>query len=551
VESALELVARPASAKGLDLAYVIEPEVPAAIVGDVTRLRQVLLNLLNNAVKFTERGEVVLTVEAEPVAGDGTAARHRVHFAVRDTGIGIPEGRMHELFESFSQVDASTTRRYGGTGLGLAISRRLVELMAGRMWAESREGEGSTFHFTIAAQAAPAPAPADRRGVTPQLEGRRVLIVDDNATNRHILRRQTESWGMIARDTASPEEALEWVAGGDPFDIAILDMQMPVMDGIALAAEIRQYRPPEALSLVLLSSLGSRVGPGADSGFAASLTKPLKPSELFDVLITSFGGGMAEVPEEAPATAGALGGGSPLRILVAEDNAVNQRVALLLLEKLGYRADVAADGREALDALDRQSYDVVLMDVQMPEMDGLEATREIHRRWPPEERPRIIAVTANATREDREACLAAGMDDYISKPIHREDLAAALTRSRPLRGTTGLDEAGLERLRRTAGDDDTLAELVQVFLTDTDRLLSDLRAQAKDGATEKVRRAAHTLKSTAASFGASHLSELSRRLEDMGARGRIEEAPALIRQIETEYHSVRGALLRLTPEGGR
>ncbi len=239
VESALELVAAGALRKGLDIAYDLEPDAPGALVGDVTRLRQILINLLNNAVKFTERGEVVVTVAAERL---DSSDRHRLHFAVRDTGIGIPVDRLDRLFESFSQVDPSTTRRYGGTGLGLAISKRLVDLMGGTMWVESSEGSGSTFHFTLEAESAPALARAFERSGPSQLAGRRVLVVDDNATNRQILVRQTESWGMLAAETETPAAALEWIRRGDPFDVAILDMQMPDMDGITLAGEIRRYR---------------------------------------------------------------------------------------------------------------------------------------------------------------------------------------------------------------------------------------------------------------------------------------------------------------------
>jgi CheY-like chemotaxis protein len=258
VESALELVAASASSKGLDLAYLFEQGLPSALMGDATRLRQILINLLNNAVKFTDAGEVIVSVDGEALgSGEGeVGGRYRLHFAVRDSGIGIPKDRLSRLFESFSQVDASTTRRYGGTGLGLAISKRLSELMGGTMWVESQLGEGSTFHFTIQAEQAPALAAAYERGAPPQLHGRRVLIVDDNATNRQILVRQAESWGMLARDTASPSQALEWVRRGDPFDLAILDMQMPEMDGITLAAEIGRYRDAHALPLVLLTSLG-------------------------------------------------------------------------------------------------------------------------------------------------------------------------------------------------------------------------------------------------------------------------------------------------------
>jgi PAS domain S-box-containing protein len=577
VESALELAAASASSKGLDLAYFLDQGLPGAIVGDATRLRQILINLLNNAVKFTEKGEVVLSVDGEALGSDeGEVGRkHRLHFAVRDSGIGIPEDRLSRLFESFSQVDASTTRRYGGTGLGLAISKRLSELMGGTIWVESRTGEGSTFHFTIQAEQVPGLAPAYERGAPPQLHGRRVLIVDDNATNRRILVRQAESWGMLARDTASPAQALEWVRRGDPFDLAILDMEMPEMDGVTLAAEIRRHRDARALPLVLLTSLGSREEVRGGVEFAASLTKPIKPSQLYDTLLNVLGAAPAGV--QAPASRRGpveqLAECVPLRILVAEDNVVNQQVAQLLLKKLGYRADVAADGLEALQALEREPYDVVLMDVQMPKMDGLEATRRIHQQWSKGRRPHVIAATANAMREEREACLAAGMDDYLSKPIRMEELATALSRCRPhlsppppvsARESGGgsqasspepepqgpplpagvLHPAALERLMDTIGDDDpdVLAALIDTFLRDVPRLIDGARRGLQQGQADEVRRAAHTLKSNGATFGATSFSELSRQLESLARSGALEGTAELIARIEAEYERVRIAL---------
>jgi PAS domain S-box-containing protein len=554
VESALELVATTAADKSLDLAYLIDPRTPTAIVGDFTRLRQILLNLLNNAVKFTDHGEVVLRVGATPAepSPNGGPKRYEIHFSVRDTGIGIPEGRMDRLFEAFTQVDASTTRRYGGTGLGLAISKRLAEEMGGRMWVESRVGQGSTFHVTIRAEAAAGPLAAEELEAIPEIAGKRVLIVDDNATNREILRRQAESWGMVPQEAATPNDALEYVRRGDPFDVAILDMQMPEMDGLALAEEIRRHRDPEALPLVMLTSLGYRDPSLSGGQFAAYMTKPIRPSQLYDALIGIFAPQMAlqKVPAPSPRAATPAAEHSPLRILLAEDNAVNQRVALLLLEKLGYRADVAADGREALQALERQPYDVVLMDVQMPEMDGLEATRRIVERWPGPDRPRIVAMTAGATEADREACLAAGMNDYVSKPIRQEELAAALARTVPLGdGRTVGDAEGalidpdeLEQLRRTVGGQEALEEVMTTFLEDTDRILAELRSDAAAGRAAEVRRHAHSLKSTAASFGASALSDLCRRLEELGQADHLEDAPALIEDVAAEFARVRAAL---------
>jgi len=421
VESALDLISPRAAEKQLDVAYVFEGEVPAAVNGDVTRLRQILLNLLSNAVKFTEQGEVVVTVRA---AGD------RLDFEVSDTGIGLTPEAMGRLFRSFSQADSSTTRKYGGTGLGLAISKKLAELMGGSMGVESAgPGQGSSFRFSIRAPATDLPTPVRRNliGEQPSLAHKRLLMVDDNATNRRILALQVAKWGLVPRDTASPAEALAWLEAGEAFDLAILDMHMPEMDGVTLARRVRALRP--ALPLVLFTSLGQReVQAEAEGLFQASLAKPLRQSQLFDTLMSQLAGQAtprAAVARKASIDAG-LAGRHPLRILVAEDNAVNQKLALRLLSQMGYRADLASNGIEAIESLTRQPYDVVLMDVQMPEMDGLEASRQITQRWPSGQRPRIIAMTANAMQGDREACLAAGMDDYVTKPIRVDALVQAL-----------------------------------------------------------------------------------------------------------------------------
>ncbi len=445
LDSAVELVATVACAKGLDIAALIEPGTPRAILGDSNRLRQVLINLINNATKFTEEGEVVVTLSSEPLpleevppsaSGGDVHNWHRLHFSVRDTGIGIsPEG-VQRLFQSFSQLDTSTTRRHGGTGLGLAISKRLCELMGGDIWVESEVGKGSTFHFTILAEATSFERRAYEQGVHPDLDGLRVLVVDDNATNREILLRQTKSWGMVVQATGAPTEALEWVRRGDPFDLAIIDMQMPEMDGLTLSREIRRHRDERSLRLVMLTSLGRREE-DAQAGveFAAFLTKPIRSAHLHNALLGVVASNMPATPApavSAPAEAGPVEE-RPLHILVAEDNAVNRQLALSVLKKLGYQAEIATNGAEALDALRRSRFDVVLMDVQMPEVDGLEAARRIHRDWPAHERPYIIAMTAYAMEGDREMCLVAGMDDYISKPIRRKDLEAALSRCPPLR----------------------------------------------------------------------------------------------------------------------
>lgn len=427
IEGALDLISGRAAEKRLDVAYLMADDVPQVVSADVTRLRQILLNLLSNAVKFTPAGEVVLGVSQTP-RDDGAVD---LHFAVRDTGIGLTEEGKGRLFQSFSQADSSTTRKYGGTGLGLAISKRLAELMGGTMTAESDGADrGSTFRFTIGARAAELPSmpPRSLAGRQDQIAGKRLLVVDDNATNRKILSLQTGKWGAETAIFETPEAALDALAQGAAFDLAILDMHMPGMDGVTLARRIRAVRP--SLSMILFSSLGPRDIEAEAGLFAAFLAKPLRQSQLFDTLVTQFATErVAQVqarPADRPRTDPEMAARHPLRILLAEDNLVNQKLAMRLLSQMGYRADLASNGVEAVESVARQTYDVVLMDVQMPEMDGLEAARRITAQHKRDDRPRIVAMTANAMQGDREMCLEAGMDDYIAKPIRVEALVAAL-----------------------------------------------------------------------------------------------------------------------------
>jgi signal transduction histidine kinase/DNA-binding response OmpR family regulator len=431
VEAALDLIAPRASEKGIDLIGHIDPNTPQALVGDVTRLRQVLVNLLSNATKFTDRGEVFLSVESSsPPEGEPCELK----FCVRDTGIGIPAERMDRLFKRFSQVDASTTRRHGGTGLGLAISKRLAEMMDGRMWAESEEGKGSAFYFTVRAACAPGRPRRDLAGPDPDLKGRRVLIVDDNETNRRILGHQVGTWGMEPCLAASGAEGLAMLENEGDFDTVLLDMMMPEMNGLDVAEAIRKSGRT-SLPIVILTSAGWHRETPRDLKLAAFLTKPVKSSELFNVLVGIY-------REAQPRKSGTRDGRKidatlaarvPLRILLVEDNVVNQKVTLRILEKMGYRADLASNGVEAVEALDRQDYDLVLMDIQMPEMDGHEATRRIRENTGSDRAPWIVALTANAVRGDREKCLEAGMNDYVGKPVHPETLQAAIERFGELR----------------------------------------------------------------------------------------------------------------------
>jgi CheY-like chemotaxis protein/anti-sigma regulatory factor (Ser/Thr protein kinase) len=547
-ESALDLVAVSASKKEIELGCLVDDDVPAAIVGDATRLKQALGNLLANAVKFTEAGEVVVAVTAEDAGGD----LRRVRFCVRDTGIGIPAERMHRLFEPFSQVDASTTRRYGGTGLGLAISKRLADLMGGTLSVESEEGWGSTFQFEIIAREAAAP-PRPAHDEAP-LAGKRLLLVDDNATNREIVRRLAESWEMLVEVVERPTDALARVRRGDPFDVAVLDMQMPEMDGLELAREIRRYRDQRALPLLLLTSMGRLAKARGASEFAAQLVKPVKSSQLHDALVRVLAAGTAPVSAPGPREDGSRSAVVDLRLLVAEDNAVNRQLALALLRRLGYDADVVENGREVLDALERERYDVVLMDVQMPELDGLEATRQIRERRGSSDAPRIIAMTANAMEGDRDECLAAGMDDYLSKPIRPEELSRALARCRPARAYDALDDAALGKLVSSLGGGDegreAVRELVEMFLDDAAAQMATLHGAVERGDAEAAGRTAHTLKSSGATFGARPFAELCRELEALAREGRLDAAAALLDRADQEWERACSALSTARTAGG-
>jgi len=422
MEDALELVAGKASAKQLDLALDFTAGTPEGLRGDPQRLRQILVNLIANAIKFTEQGEVVVSVSARALQ----ANHHLFEFQVRDTGIGIPPERMDRLFKSFSQVDSSTTRNYGGTGLGLAICKRLAEMMGGSVGVSSEVGVGSVFRFSIAAETNPDWA-SDSQGSQQHVdfEGKRVLIVDDNDTNRRLLRATAEFWGMVVRDTAYPAQALEWVARGDPFDLAVLDYLMPEMDGRALGQAICQYRDARQLPMIMASS--AQMTRRSAPEFSVVLSKPLRRSTLFDAFQETLAQESPRVAVDGSesGTIAETGQPLPLRILLAEDNETNQKITLRMLKSLGYRADVAGDGAQVLEALKLQPYDLVLMDVHMPVMDGLEATRRI-RQMPPQQQPRIFAMTASVLDSERQECFAAGMERHIAKPIQKHVLATAL-----------------------------------------------------------------------------------------------------------------------------
>ena len=409
-EGALDLMVSKAAEKDIELIYEIDGNVPAVIRGDSGRLRQILLNLLSNAVKFTHQGDICVSITARQLDQG-----HEISFSVRDTGIGIEADKLDYIFSEFTQADASTTRQYGGTGLGLAISRKLCELMGGRMWAESVSGEGSIFHFTIHTPIAKQIRTIHANQQSFNIANRDVLIVDDNATNLKILSAQLTRWGLTPVAFNTPHAALESITSGREYALMITDMQMPKMDGIMLIDEVRQHRTATELPIVVLTSLGLEK-PDEALDIAAYLTKPVKPAQLYQNIsniLHGEGGNYTEVITTTRTQAAA----SPLKILLAEDNLLNQKVALRMLEKLGYAADLARDGVEAVEMAEKNQYDLILMDVQMPRMDGLTATEEIIRTFCNRKRPLIIGMTAHAANEERERGLAAGMDDYLTKPI--------------------------------------------------------------------------------------------------------------------------------------
>jgi signal transduction histidine kinase/two-component SAPR family response regulator/HPt (histidine-containing phosphotransfer) domain-containing protein len=589
VEDSLDLLAPKAAEKKIDLIYQIADDVPSTVTGDVTRVRQILVNLIGNAVKFTSQGEVVVEVQLERSEGSGprlvsevgdskvTAGRLTLHCLVRDTGIGIPQDKIERLFRSFSQADSAVARHYGGTGLGLAISKSLAELMGGRMWVESEVGRGSSFHFTIVVERGADAVPTRLGGPQPQLAGLRLLIVDDNPTNRRILTLQSRKWGMLARDAEGARQTLELLRQGEQFDLAILDMQMPEMDGLALAAEIRKLRGPETLPMILLTSMGivSDTPENSLAPFAACLTKPIKQNQLHDLLLQVVAGPRRTAKRVLPTNKldASLAQRLPMHLLLADDNMVNQRVAQRLFEQMGYHVDVAGDGVEAIEATKRKNYDIIFMDVQMPEMDGLQATQRIRLVEKEESRPTciIIAMTASAMLGDRERCLAAGMDDYLAKPVRPEAVQSALERWGPIArrkgGRTGTSSvvrpegiAGaampgtgvpggvegdgvpvdLERLTEMAGSDPVgVRELVELYLGQTSGQLEELKVAVEQGATKEIERVAHKAAGASATCGIVGIVPMLRELERHGRAGDTRAAAVVIEQVSSELGRVR------------
>jgi signal transduction histidine kinase/HPt (histidine-containing phosphotransfer) domain-containing protein/BarA-like signal transduction histidine kinase len=578
LEEAMDLLVPKAAEKNLDLACVVDDALPKILVSDVTRLRQILVNLIGNAVKFTQRGEVVIEVvpaghtRREVPFGhesDTDFIRHpeqwMLHFSVRDTGIGIPLERQSRLFQSFQQVDASTARHYGGTGLGLAISKRLAELLGGKLWVESAAGNGSTFHFTISARASATSVPPAWYGPQPPLAGKRLLVIEDNATNRRIITHRGQQWGMTVETAANSREALAQLAQGDLFDAVILDWQLPDQGGVALSAEIRRQPAGRYVPLIALSlpRPGGENAQPLPTSVPAIVSKPIRPAQLLEALCRAMSVQMRreKKPPATPVLDPGLARRLPLRLLLADDNPINQKVGLGVLQRLGYRADLAANGAEVLKALEQKAYDVVFLDVQMPEMDGLEAARQICKRWPEGKRPRIIAMTGNALVGDREKCLQAGMDDYISKPIRLGDLQSALERwgrDKTRRSDTAfvqrlrsdpannlLDQAVIMELRNMPSSDGLgmFQELVDLFLDSAPQRITQIRQAINDGPMLAFH--AHALKSMSLNLGARRIVELSQKLEDLGYARNVHAAPALLRELETAFVATKAQFLNL------
>ena len=573
VEEVGELLSGAAAEKGLDLIIRIAPDVPRYVVGDPGRIRQILINLTNNAIKFTATGHVLLNLECEESGGGEV----RLRFGVSDTGIGIADDRIEHIFDKFTQVDASSTRRYGGTGLGLAISRELVNLMGGTLGVTSRLGEGSTFTARVRLQMGAASPRAT--AAAPQLSGVRALIVDDNEINRQVLRERLASWRMRADDVASAAAALAALraaaAAGDPYGIVLTDFEMPDGDGETLARSVQSDPVLRGVPMVLLTSVDQP--DGADhvraAGFGAYLVKPVRASLLMDALLTVWGARLETETGEMvtratlmarrgePAQVAGAGTLLHVRVLLVEDNPVNQQVATAMLEQLGARVDVAADGKEALEQVALLPYDLIFMDCEMPEMDGYAATAEIRRREDGGRRIPIVAMTAHAMEGDRERCLAAGMDDYITKPVSPAAIGAVGRRwvraSGPdkaagpaPRPPAALDAARIAQLRATLGRGNgaQFRKLVETFLGDAGVRLGELRRCLNRKDEAMVRRLAHTLRGSCLNLGAVGMTEVASALERASAQG-DGSAASLVDQLETEFRRAESALVALLEPG--
>ncbi|HEY1662466.1 MAG TPA: response regulator [Verrucomicrobiae bacterium] len=579
-EETMDLLATKASEKNLDLICQVDPTIPTMVEGDSLRLRQVLVNLLSNAIKFTEKGDIFVQVKLVSASATETPGRSQLqlHFSVRDSGIGIKPEKLAKLFKPFMQAEKSTARHYGGTGLGLAISKRLVEMMGGKMWAESELGNGSTFQFTSILQAEANASPELTRR-QPKLADLRILIVDDSAMVAQVVAEQFAQWGMIPQTANNAQQALEKIRTSGPYDVAVVDWHMPGTDGIALAGEIHKLPGAAMLPVVFLAPLGTRAE-GSDTGvaFAHGITKPIKPSQLLAGIERALFSQkkVVEAPVAAPAPAAqSLAEKYPLKILLVDDNSINQKVAARIVQQLGFKPDLAVNGRVALEALDKQHYDLVFMDLMMPEMDGLEATRTIRERQRngaanPNYQSRIlvIAMTAHAMQSDRDKCLAAGMDDYLAKPIRPGDVrgmiekwaleiqaaqaattssavpavvAAATMQAAP--ASAEEPAVDLDRFNDMSGGDPTMArELIDMFDKQTTQQLKQIQDAigAKDAST--VGHVAHSCKGASATLGMKRLAAVMLKLEKLGKSGALDGAEQFHLESQKEFKDIQNFL---------
>ena len=551
----MKLLAVRAHTKDLELACDVGPEVPAKLVGDPVRLRQIVINLVGNAIKFTEQGEIVVEVGCER----RSANEAQLRFAIRDTGIGIPPDKQGQIFESFAQADASTTRRFGGTGLGLSISSQLVRMMGGQIAVESKEGKGSTFRFT-ATFGLPDETTTAERAATPStletIEGLRVLVVDDNATNRRILEEMLSRWKMrpVAVDSgpAALKALREKAATDGKFELVLLDAMMPEMDGLETLERIQEVVPEGAdATVIMLSSLDQEtvMERARATGAAGYLVKPATQTNLLDAIMEAVVGLQPE-PELSDVPMSSLEGGSPLRVLLVEDNRVNQQVAIGLLKQAGHAVLVANDGLEALERLEQEAVDLILMDVQMPRMDGFEATAEIRKRQGEKHVP-IVGLTAHAMKGDRERCLRAGMDDYIAKPLRTETLTEVCRRvlgggqageevraaDRDVTAAAdGLDLAALDDLKILEETGEvSVRELIELFIEDSASRIPRLRQAEQERSELDLRREAHTINGGSRDMGAGRLADLCQQLENASP----EAESALIDEVEQEFARVK------------
>jgi len=553
IEDTFDLFAAKAAEKNIDLIYFINDGVPNSIWGDITRVRQILTNLVGNALKFTQVGEIFVEVKTTKLDGEN----YEIHFAVKDTGIGIPKDKIVKLFQPFSQVDSSTTRLYGGTGLGLVISKRIAEMMGGSMSVESVEGKGSTFNFWITTTPAKSLTKIYSKDFEKHLKGKKVLVVDDNYNNRRIMNLQLQSWGLVVKTIEYPMDALKLLEQHQQFDLAILDYQMPQMDGITLTRAIRHIEKNKTLPIMILTSLGRKEDDETlqELNIAKYLHKPTKQTVLYEAILSVFGLlQFLEVKKEKSHSLDAkLGEKYPLKILLAEDNIVNQKVAAKIFEKLGYRVDIVGNGLEVLESITNIRYDLIFMDVHMPEMDGLEASREINKAYSSDVRPKIIAMTANAMQGDKEECLAAGMDDYISKPVRVEALEEILerwgtqiiSRKNSLRSimeqdkiaSQYIDESKISFLCDLQSEEDLkfFVEILDIYLTDTPKLIESILSSIKNKNVDDLVFYAHKLKGGSVTLSLDKIAEIAFELERLGKEKSFKGTDELAENLEKVF----------------